>query len=121
MIGSTTLQKAISMTSGGEGQAFPEFCRNQGPDEDHPCAGPQCRADTACARFIDQRELSDDRPSRCNQFLVSRGCHLGLAQERAFFAVHFASSSSCFFFGSFKCSWQRNLNRGPFERFLQPG
>ena len=95
MIGSTTLQKAISMTSGGEGQAFPEFCRNQGPGEDHPCAGPQCRA--------------------------SRGCHLGLAQERAFFAVHFASSSSCFFFGSFKCSWQRNLNRGPFERFLQPG
>ena len=52
MIGSTTLQKAISMTSGGEGQAFPEFCRNQGPGEDHPCAGPQCRADTAADAIL---------------------------------------------------------------------
>src|SRR2546428_13231900 len=39
----------------------------------------------------------------------------------SFFSAHFASAASCFFFGSFRCSSQRNRNRGPFERFLQPG
>ena len=38
-----------------------------------------------------------------------------------FFPVHFASTSSCFFFGSLRCSSQRKRNRGPFDRFLQPG
>jgi hypothetical protein len=37
------------------------------------------------------------------------------------FSARFASTSSCFFFGSLRCSSQRNRNRGPFDRFLQPG
>jgi hypothetical protein len=41
--------------------------------------------------------------------------------NQAFFAAHFASAASSFFFGSFRCSSQRNRNRGPFDRFLQPG
>jgi len=39
----------------------------------------------------------------------------------AFFPAHFASADSCSFFGSLRCSSQRNLNRGPFDLFLQPG
>jgi len=39
----------------------------------------------------------------------------------SFFSAHFASTSSCFFLGSFRCFSQRNLNRGPFDRFVQPG
>src|SRR3954468_20282373 len=38
-----------------------------------------------------------------------------------FFSAHFASTSLCFFFGSFKCSSQRKRKRGPFERFPHPG
>ena len=45
----------------------------------------------------------------------------GATTDYAFFSAHFASTSSCFFFGSFRCSSQRNLKRGPFDRFLQPG
>src|SRR5712664_4274042 len=39
----------------------------------------------------------------------------------ALFLAAFASTSSCFFFGSLRCSSQRKRNRGPFDRFLQPG
>ena len=38
-----------------------------------------------------------------------------------FFSAHFASTSLCFFFGSFKCSAQRKRKHGPFERFPHPG
>jgi hypothetical protein len=44
-----------------------------------------------------------------------------LRQDYPFLCFAFASTSSCFFFGSLRCSAQRKRKRGPFERFLQPG
>jgi hypothetical protein len=44
-----------------------------------------------------------------------------LVPHYAFFSAHLASAASCSFFGSFRCSSHRNLNRGPFDLFLHPG
>jgi len=38
--------------------------------------------------------------------------------NQAFFTAHFASAASCFF-GSFRCSSQRTLNRGPAELYYR--